>query len=72
VERPDPDREPEGEAKLAQVLVPFALSLALERDSKSGSLSAMSAVQMYTEEAYGALAAVEDRCSTATVTLCSP
>jgi hypothetical protein len=48
------------QAKLAQVLVPFALSLALERDSKSGSLSAMSAVQMYTEEAYGALAAIED------------
>jgi hypothetical protein len=57
---PIPIENQKAQAKLAQILVPFALSLALERDSKSGSLSAMSAVQMYTEEAYGALAAIED------------
>jgi hypothetical protein len=57
---PIPIENQKAQAKLAQVLVPFALSLALERDSKSGSLSAMSAVQMYTEEAYGALAGIED------------
>jgi hypothetical protein len=57
---PIPIENQKAQAKLAQVLVPFALSLALERDSKSGSLSAMSAVQMYTQEAYGALAFAED------------
>jgi hypothetical protein len=58
---PIPIENQKATAKLAQVLVPFALSLALERDSKSGSLSAMSAVQLYTEEAYGALAFIEDQ-----------
>lgn len=46
--------------KLAQVLTPFAVSLALARDSQSGNLSAMSAVEMYTTEAYGAMALAED------------
>jgi len=46
--------------KLAQWVQPFALSIALERDSKSGSRSAMSAVEMYTTEAYASTAWAED------------
>jgi hypothetical protein len=46
--------------KLGQVIVPFAVSLALARDSQSGERSAMSAVEMYTTEAYAAAALVED------------
>lgn len=57
---PIPIENAKATAKLGQVIVPFALSLALERDSRSGSHSAMSAVQMYTEEAYAASALIED------------
>lgn len=45
---------------LGRVLQPLAISLDLERDSKSGSTSAMSAVENYISEAYKAAARIEN------------
>ena len=46
--------------KLGGVVQPIAVSLALARDSQNGAHSAMSAIEMYTTEAYAAVAQLED------------
>jgi hypothetical protein len=55
---PAPIDTSKANVNLGRILQPLAISLDLERDSKSGSTSAMSAVEMYISEAYKAAARI--------------
>jgi hypothetical protein len=57
---PGPIDTQKANVNLGRVLQPLAISLDLERDSKSGSTSAMSAVENYISEAYKAAARIEN------------
>jgi hypothetical protein len=57
---PAPIDTSKANVNLGRVLQPLAISLDLERDSKSGSTSAMSAVENYIGEAYKAAAKIEN------------
>jgi hypothetical protein len=57
---PGPIDTSKANVNLGRVLQPLAISLDLERDSKGGSTSAMSAVENYISEAYKAAARIEN------------
>lgn len=57
---PAPIDTSKANVNLGRVLQPMAISLDLERDSKSGATSAMSAVENYIGEAYKAAARIEN------------